>query len=47
MTPTDTSLSRMVPSSRISRICDTKSHTMTNIMMPTKTFSERDSRISR
>ena len=41
--PTLTSLSMMLPSSRISRIPLTKSHTMMNTMMPMNTLSERDS----
>ena len=37
----------MLPSSRISNTCDTKSHTRTNTMMPMKTLSERLSFIKR
>ena len=47
ITPTLTSLSMMLPSSRISNTCDTKSHTRTNTMMPMKTLSERLSFIKR
>ena len=47
MTPTETSLSIMLPSRRISNTWLTISHTMTNTMIPMKTFSERDSFISR
>ena len=47
MTPTDTSLSRMLPSSFISSTCETTSQKTMNIRMPMKTFSERDSFISR
>ena len=47
ITPTLTSLSRIEPSSFICMIRDTNSHVMTNTRIPIKTFSERDSRISR
>ena len=47
ITPTDTNLSMMLPSRRISSTCDTKSHTSTNTMMPINTLSDRLSFISR
>ena len=37
----------MLPSSFISNTCETMSQSTTKIMMPTNTFSERDSFISR
>ena len=44
--PTLTSLSRIEPSSFISKICDTKSQNTMKISTPKNTFSERDSFIT-
>ena len=45
--PTFTSLSRMPPSSRISKICDTNIHTTMKMMMPPNMLAELLSFISR
>ena len=47
ITPTLTSLSMMLPRSRISSTWLTKSQITTNTMMPMNTLSERDSFINR
>ena len=47
MTPTDTSLSMMLPRRRISKTWETTSHVMTKTMIPVKTLSDRLSFMSR